>query len=292
MLNQSARSLTSECVLDARLQAAPGGPISLTCASCGGKVELPFWQPRARCPHCDSIGYPDRALRNLLPMGWDCPACGAHNDGQANFCLTCGEGLASRCPRCEAPVYGPICLRCGEHQARAIHLSKGQSERVEWLPVQRERIDKQAAHLRSLEGAEQAAPEPVLPPRPAQPETKAERKARERAERRAQRAQRSQGGGFSWWNIMIILGGLWMISSWFGGRSGPQSAAAAPAQVAGAMQSLQGWASAALPSLGQIGTLKSDDPRYAYVFGILLVGVIAVPFGLYLVERLIKRLFP
>jgi hypothetical protein len=53
-----------------------------------------------------------------------------------------------------------------------------------------------------------------------------------------------------------------------------------------------GWLGSVAPSLAHLSTLKPDDPQYAYLFAIVLVGVIALPFGLYLIDRVIKRFFP
>jgi len=286
MLNETSRSLTSERIADGR-PAAPEGPLSLTCASCGGKVELPFWQPQARCPFCNALGFPDRALRNLLPLGWTCPACGAANDGRTNFCLSCGAGLATRCHRCEAPVYGSVCMQCGEHQARPRQLQKSQSERVEWLPVQRERIEKQVAHLRSLED-NPAPAEPTLPPRPA-PVTRKEARQQAKADRRA---RKQSGGGPNLFMILMVFGGLYLLVRDSGPVvSGVGSPVAAPT-LSGTWSAFQSWLGGIAPSLAHLATLKQDDPQYAYLFAIVLVGVIALPFGLFLIDRLIKRIFP
>jgi len=338
MLTESARILTSERVADLRPQVALGGSFSLTCRSCGGQLEMPFWQPQARCPHCQTLGYPDRARLNLLPLGWDCPSCGASNDGLHNFCTTCGAGLASRCQRCESPVYGATCLQCGEHQARPRLLRKGQSERIEWLPIQRERIEKQRARLREAE-AEVQAEAPALTP-PASP------KLPRQAEARRSRQSRRRGSGkgrFGWWWLPVGL--FFMMMGPFRGwassqRSGqdammnrvsgpsspsmpdrmiipsdsgpsaqvegsasmtgqpsdgssPQVAASdIPATIGDAWAKLEGWWAAFVPSLGQVSALTPDDPEYAYLFGVLLIGLIALPFGLYIIDQLIRRLFP
>jgi hypothetical protein len=319
-----------------RAQTAASGPVSLTCRSCGGQVELPFWEPQARCPHCNTLGYPDRALRNLLPLGWDCPTCGATNDGRVNFCLSCGAGLASRCQRCEAPVYGSICLQCGEHQARPRQLQKSQSERIDWLPVQRERIEKQVAHLRKLEATEAAAAaEPVIPARSPHEQTKAERKAERKARRRG-------GWRGPWWLIpMSVIFLLTQFSSgrgfsgmsgsgmrnWFSGSSSQstgtagstsrlneptspdmgsgdmakQAGAETPTQLSapdfssglgGVWAGMQSWWAGFVPSLGRVATLTPEDPEYAYLFAVVLVGLATLPFGLYLIDRAIKHFFP
>jgi Double zinc ribbon len=288
MLNETARSLTSERVVDLRATGASTGPLSLNCASCGGQVELPFWEPQARCPHCNTLGYPDRALRNLLPLGWDCPTCGAANDGRTNFCLSCGAGLASRCQRCEAPVYGSICLQCGEHQARPRQLQKSQSERIEWLPVQRERIEKQVAHLRRLEAAEAVAAEPVLPARSPHPQTKAERKAERKAAKRARRG----GRGFDWRWMLLAAGAFMIMRDFRNGAFSQFMVQDAAPTLSTTWASIQGLLSGVAPAMGRITTLSPEQPEYAYLFAVVLGGLVALPFGLYLIDRVIKRFFP
>ncbi len=91
--------------------------------------------PRMRCPHCGELGSPDRSGLNLLTIDWECPVCGSVNDGTTNFCLNCSAGLASRCLRCEAPVYGAVCLNCGTHQARLHRFQTSEADRESWSPI-------------------------------------------------------------------------------------------------------------------------------------------------------------
>ena len=118
------RAVETKVGSDYKPPKAKKGGLSLHCASCGTTVELALWQPVVRCPHCEKLVYPDRSLRNLLPLGWNCLECGTLNDGLTNFCMFCGAGLATRCLACETPVTGPICLKCGEHQAHLRHLKQ------------------------------------------------------------------------------------------------------------------------------------------------------------------------
>src|SRR5574342_443592 len=101
MLNEATRTRGSEHI--ARPLEQTPEAFRLTCRGCGSSFEAAIWQPVLRCPECKMEGSPDRALRNLLPTGWDCLSCGHANSGRVNFCLSCGSGLSTRCARCEAP---------------------------------------------------------------------------------------------------------------------------------------------------------------------------------------------
>jgi hypothetical protein len=291
MLNDTTHDRISQRVADQRPPVASGKALGLTCRTCGRPVELAFWQPLACCPHCGTLAYPDRALRNLLPLGWECAECGAANDGLTNFCLECGSGLVSRCPRCEAAVYGAVCLSCGEHQAHLRRLQKGQAGRAGWLPVQRARIQEQRSRLEELraETGPASAPAPVVtgaPPRSAQ------------TGRDPTRRPRRRGGMWRFgWGWMFLAWGLYSMLQ----RGGFAQALPSTVQTTGsnltqglgsAWSGLQGWWAAFIPSLNQAPTLTPSDPQYAYLFAIVLIGLIALPFGLFLIDRVIKRLFP
>src|SRR5687768_11308788 len=58
----------------------------LHCVACGSHFEASTQQPRVRCPDCDTVGYPDRAGRNLVSTDWDCLDCGTRNPEITNFC--------------------------------------------------------------------------------------------------------------------------------------------------------------------------------------------------------------
>jgi len=109
--------------------------IMLICATCGQQFEINEWQPSLCCPACKTIGYPDRASIHLLAQAWDCDQCGTTNSGLQNFCMACGTGLASRCLRCEHPVYNARCSQCGTHQAHLQRYQNTQAERTHWQPI-------------------------------------------------------------------------------------------------------------------------------------------------------------
>ena len=69
---------------------------TLLCLACADPFEAPINRPRLRCPSCSAIGYPDKAGRNLVSVGWECLQCGAWNTGRTNFCMQCSAGLTSR----------------------------------------------------------------------------------------------------------------------------------------------------------------------------------------------------
>lgn len=258
-------------------------PLNLTCQVCGQEVSLPFWQPLARCPRCHALGYPDRARRNLLRLGWECPACGAANDGLVNFCLACGAGLTSRCLRCEAPVYGTICLHCGEHQARLRQLQTQQTQRADWIPVQRARIQEQRARLEELKAEAQR-----LPPATAGAEARPAR---------SERRSRNRRRGGLWrmgWGWMFLVWGVIMLVRQAASQAASVTAPTA-AQVGGqpaGWTGLEGWWQGFVPSLARIPTLTPQDPAYAFLFGAGLLGLIALLFGAYIIDRVIRRLFP
>src|SRR5687768_11430523 len=81
----------------------------LMCLACAEPFDAPIHKPRLRCPSCSAIGYPDKAGRNMVTVGWECFQCGAWNTGRTNFCMECSAGLTSRCLKCEAPVYTSVC---------------------------------------------------------------------------------------------------------------------------------------------------------------------------------------
>jgi Double zinc ribbon len=285
MLNETMPIAVSLRTTGSRAPDAPDRALNLSCGSCGGLVSLSFWQPQARCPHCGVLGAPDRALRNLLPLGWECPDCGADNEGRSNFCMACGSGLASRCLRCEAPVYGAVCLQCGQHQAQSLRLQIEQAHRVDWLPIQRERIQKQIAYLRPLADQPEPLPEPIVSPvtPPVNPRTS------RRTTRRTGRNNPLRRLGWGW---MPLAWGAFMLMQRF--RAGLDLS---PVQSAGTSLTtgwawVQGWWAAFIPSLVRIPALTPDNPEYAYLFAVVLIGLVALPFGLYLIDRVVKRLLP
>lgn len=118
-------------------QALKGDEPQIRCGNCQHLFTADQWQPRLRCPNCDVLGYPDRAGLNLLPLGWTCQHCSAHNSGSTNFCLNCATGLASHCVTCDAPVYSAACTNCGTHQAHALKITTIEADRKPWVAKQR-----------------------------------------------------------------------------------------------------------------------------------------------------------
>jgi hypothetical protein len=122
---------------------------TLLCIACGSQFEASVQQPRLRCPFCETVGYPDRAGRNLVSTAWECLECGANNPETTNFCLECSAGLTSRCLRCESPVYTSICHNCGSQQDKLLRMQTIAQERAEWMPLQRSVLDAEQRKLES-----------------------------------------------------------------------------------------------------------------------------------------------
>ncbi len=284
--------------------AIDGQPGLLTCVHCGGTFEMPAWQPRLRCPHCWTLGYPDRAGRNLLPLEWECAACGATNDGSTNFCMACGAGLASRCLRCEGPVYSSVCDHCGAHQPRLMRLKHIEAEREEWTPILRENIEQQQAR-EELEAHRRYDPTyGVREWRRIDRQMKAA--AHERSERYAVRRRSF------WGSKRNLLGWLWVLIglAWLVGanmdRIGPYVAGLLPAG------SLQGWLAVLTGHLSELAGITAvlanawwarlvqwgrqpdiaATPGYAYMFGTIVFGLALLPVLLYVLNRIVHRLFP
>lgn len=243
-----------------------------------------LWQPRLRCPHCRMLGYPDRAMHNLLPLGWDCPSCGAPNAASTNFCVTCGTGLTSRCLRCESPIYTAVCPHCGAHQAAMLRYQIAQTRRVIWEPIVRARIQEQQVQ----EQAAQAIP--VLPPEPETDSTPPARQVPSRPRRRS--GSRAIGG------IMLIALGFYMLEQQ-GVISFSQlfQSIASGITLPAWMVSLWSQAQAAVTStLNQLAALSTEDPRYFVMFATVVFGLaFSVLFYLlfkYIFDRITRRLFP
>lgn len=256
-------------------------PPMLICARCGGGFSMWQWQPRLRCPHCRMLGYPDRAMHNLLPLGWDCPNCGADNPASINFCVTCGTGLTSRCLRCESPIYTAICPHCGAHQAAMLRYQIAQTRRVIWEPIVRARIQEQQVQEQAAQSA------PALTPEQESASSKAPRPARRTPCR--QPVSRTISG------IALIVFGFYMLEQ-HGVISFSQlfqSAASdirLPVWVAGLWNQAQAAVSS---TLDRVATLSTKDPRYFYLFATFIIGMVSLSFLVYLFDRfIIRRIFP
>jgi hypothetical protein len=271
----------------------------VVCIRCGHEVTSSTWQPRLKCPGCGLIGAPDRSMRHLLPISWECPTCGKSNNGQANFCLHCGTGLASRCRRCEWPVYGAICLNCGSHQAHLAHLSQRQSERVEWVSIQRQRIDEQktAQEIRERE-ARASAPAVTASTTPAPGSSLQQSSSRRR-----------RRGPFGWfwrmgWGSWLIIWGAIMLIQRVGrdisssltlqdSATTLQSWGTAVSTWFGALASwVTAWWQGFTPTLGRLATLTPDSSEYGILFGSALVGLAVLPIAIFLLQRFVRRLLP
>lgn len=280
-----------------------GKPSVLVCVACGGTFQVPDWQPRLRCPHCTALGYPDRAARHLLPLGWECPSCGAANDGLFNFCLNCGAGLPSRCLRCEQAVYGAVCLHCGGHQGRLLHLRRLEERRLEWLPILREHIEQ----ARAREEQEASRRDPLYGVR----EWRAiDEEMREAA---AQRQQRHAAAGSRWravWGwIALIFGVAWLFSANYEAIAALVRGLSAAWDASAWLVGLQGWYHVEIePLLHAVWAFlqawwaalaltlsrppNADEAEYAYLFASLMFGLALLPVLLYLLGRIVRRLFP
>ncbi len=280
------------------------GSAQLVCLACGGVFHAARWQPRLRCPHCATLGYPDRAGRHLLSLAWECPTCGATNEGLFNFCLQCGAGLPSRCLRCERPVYSAVCLHCGAHQARLLHLRRLEERRLEWVPILREHVEQ--ARIRE-EWEANRRHDPLYGVREWRAVDGQMRKAA------AQRQQRHAAGRSRWaavWGwVVLIVGVAWLLGAnhrevaalarslpasldpaiWFVGLQSWYHTEVGP--LVGAVWAfLQGWWAAL--SLTFSHPPAVDEPEYAYLFASFLFGLALLPVLLYLLGRLVRRLFP
>jgi hypothetical protein len=275
-----------------------------------------------RCPACGGLGYPDRAKQNLITLSWTCASCGTANDGQYNFCLECGAGLASRCLRCEAPVYSAICLKCGTHQARA--------ERFE----AEQRYRRDSTEPRPLTPQEQAARASVERPSGWR---ELDMRWRRAVRLRARRWRGRQLAWLVWLGLLMLmvlvwmLGGLWPMVLWGAGTllwgvlpgrvrrtlAGLLVAAAAIwvglIQAGTIMRSIQplidqvknliiqferdvepliiNWWQAFTATLPEALELQPEDWRYAALFGTIAFSLAALPIGIYLIDRFARRLF-
>jgi hypothetical protein len=273
---------------------------TITCVRCGGQIRADWLAPRMCCPHCGAIGFPDRAGHNLLTLDWDCPACGAPNDGRTNFCMNCGAGLSSRCLRCEAAVYTAVCGQCGAHQAHELTFREVEEQRTEWLAM----VQAQRAEAERL-AAEARRQQQMHNPDYGVTEWRTiDQGWREVAGQRAARYQpRRSRRGKALALLMILVGAGWLISQLVSLL--PPGTIDAWLRAAGdAIMTAWDWAVAMTPAVWtwvnqwwaafteRLQTLERNDPEYAYLFGTLVFGLALLPVGLYLIGRLLRRWFP
>lgn len=266
--------------------------------------EPPAWQPRLRCPHCGTLGYPDRSGHNLLSLAWECPACGATNDGSASFCLACGVGLASRCLRCERPIYTAVCLHCGAHQARLSRLQSIDEAREMWSPVLRQYVE-QARTREEIETTHRY--DPSYGVREWRTIDQSMREAADKRQQRyaAQRAVRRPRRMQVWGWLALIFGAVWLISANYDQIVALLGSLAAVVDLT----DIQTWytveleplaraVAAALQSWWTVFSLTlsrppgPDDAEYVYLFATAIFGLALLPLLLYVLARVIRRLFP
>lgn len=290
------------------LWGQPETSTEITCTQCGSQFDVPAWQPRIRCPHCRTVGYPDRSGRNLLSLDWDCLSCSAKNPGSVNFCLNCGTGLSSRCLRCEYPVYTAICNHCGTHQDHVKHYSQAEVRRMAWVPDLHEQIRQQRLR-EEIDRTRNFNPGyGVTEWRKIDTSMRdAVRKRRERHDkvRAARKARRKPVIGW----LILLLGAGWLIGSnldvitpvvtqwmsgihvtlpdlttWVSSLVPPDFSSATAPYIAW----LEDWLVALAASVRN--PITQDDPEYAYVFAFVVFGMAAVPILIHLLSRIIRKL--
>jgi hypothetical protein len=301
--------------------AGPPNSHMLLCVACGSRFEASPQQPRVRCPICGTVGYPDRAGRNLVSTAWECLACGTRNPETTNFCLECSAGLASRCLRCEFPVYTSICHRCGSPQDKLLRMYVIEQERAEWMPIQRSVLDaeqrnldktlaKQADRERKMNRREaDSLPQTALEAEPAPQINSADwqhtwpqvdQQMRQAAQQRSQRLaqKRSNQGWRVWrrmhskgimlvWLIIALIIFLWqspeMLSSWW---VAIQQTAAGQA----AASSITAWWETMQTLFASPGAIDKSSPEYTAFFAITVFGIAAIPVFGYLLTRIVRWL--
>jgi hypothetical protein len=261
-----------------------------------------------RCPHCLTLGYPDRSGRYLLPLTWECPSCGAANDGSANFCLACGAGLATRCLRCEYPVYTVVCDRCGAHQSHLAHYREVEARRETWVPIVQQQISQQRARD-ELEANRHVDPTyGVAEWRTIDTQMRAavEQRQQKFASRRAVKNTKRR---VFWGWVWLLIGAAWLIGAnydelaplvqeWV--RSAQPAAwveqawsllpPGAASFLTGNWAWLQSWWVSFQASLSE--PAQPSDLEYAYLFATVVFGVAMLPILFFLLGKIVRRLFP
>jgi hypothetical protein len=258
---------------------------SLTCSRCGEAFGAPVLQPWLCCPHCGLIGYADRAGMYLLSISWDCPACGAVNNGLTNFCTNCGTGLPSRCLGCEAPVYRATCDRCGTHQAHAQRLQAVEAERATWVPIVQ-------AHIRERRAQEKAATDPYHRRLMEQIEWRPIEQPSEPPSASAQSSSPPRRRARWWGWIWIVTGAFFLLQKFYPNLEVAYRQAALPPWVENTVAWVERQVNFILGPPGGLSALTADDPRYVYLFASLIIGLALLPVLFFLINRLVNRLFP
>ncbi len=272
-------------------ETAETAPRALVCTRCGGGTQVLAWQPRLRCPHCGVLGYSDRAGLNLLPLAWDCPTCGASNNGMTNFCLACGAGLSSRCLRCETPVYSVLCPYCSAHQARQMHMRTVESQRATWVPLIQAHIQEQRSQQAQATVNSQRATYGVAGWR------EIDRDMRDATQQRRARHTRTQPRGRLRWGLIWILGGT-LLLLWEPLKQGLDALFSGDVQAAlfnlveGICFWAQTWWQRFEPTLGRLDEIRPSDPEFAYLFATLVFSLAFLPICLHLIRSVLHHLFP
>jgi predicted RNA-binding Zn-ribbon protein involved in translation (DUF1610 family) len=298
---------------------------TLHCVACGAQFEASAQQPRVRCPICGTVGYADRAGRNLVSTDWDCLACGTRNPEITNFCFECGTGLTTRCLRCEFPVYTSTCHRCGSQQDKLLRMQVIEQERAEWIPIQRSvldeeqrRIEAQRAKQEKQEARQrkqtQFAPEPIsesVLEAEAAPQVntagwqgmwpqvdrqmrvarqqRAQRIAQQRADqmRRFWRGLRSKAMTMAWLIVGLTLF-LWQSRAQIPGWL--TSIQQTPAGTA-VTNTFNTWYGTLQSVVGGRGPVDTASPEYTVFFAVTVFGIAAIPVLLYLLGRIARWVF-
>src|SRR5574341_16653 len=246
----------------------------MTCVECGFRLESPTNWMWLRCPSCGTLGYPDRARQHLLSLDWNCLSCGAHNSGLVNFCTNCGTGLASRCLRCEAPIYTAVCPHCGSHQERLLRLQRVEEQRATWTPIL----------LTQLEESRQ----PLAPDIGGCSLIRSERRQLRKFAHQWSNLARIPGWGLIW-----VIVGLLMLAWQFRGGLVYEISNISPqiqvSQLAQLRDSAAAWWSSFLFTLDNLST---DSQEYSYLFASAVFGLAVIPILLYFLHRILRRLFP
>lgn|SRR5574341_354862 len=253
--------------------------LQLICANCGAAFES-VERPLMRCPACQQVGNPDRVGRHFLASGWVCKQCGESNDGLTNFCLSCGTGLASRCLRCEGPVYKATCDQCGAHQERARRYASAEQRRATWIPILHAHIQEERLRM---EG-ERAGPSPMVREWRAL-DTATSTRLTTRPTRQLPSRWRTR-----WGLALVSGGGVLLLLSY-------QEAVAARLALAGMTPDRLRLVSEAADEwlrtfAGRFQAVTPADQEYALLFGAGLLMLSLLPLLLFLAGRLAKRLFP
>lgn len=96
------------------------------CPRCGSAdlVALVTAEAEPHAFRCAACGTSSRMTRRgvLLPLGWQCDACGHDNERGNHFCTTCGTALTKQCPNCGAMMLhaDAFCTQCGKSRGQLV----------------------------------------------------------------------------------------------------------------------------------------------------------------------------